>query len=367
MDPLPDPSRHLHVAIVRLTSLGDVIHGLPVAAAIRHHLPGTRITWLVEEREQVLLRDSGVVDNVVVVPLRRWRQSLSSLYGWRRSVAELQSLSRHLKSGHIDVAIDMQGWVHKTSPLTLLTRAPIRIGFDRAHARDPFSPLATNRHVTPLPVAKHIVDQNLALLGPVGVRAPGPAEFPLPAYAEAEARAEAWRRARGVGAQHRLVVLLPSTRGNPKRWPADRYRELGGRLLNDPSVLLLILGGPGEERLLETVREGLPAERAFVFAPEPIPDLVAMIRHTHLAIGNDTGPLHVAAASEVPAFGLFGPTRGERNGPYGSHCGYLQSPTARMDDLSVDEVWKRISSAPPRSGTSAATSLSNNHRDTEAH
>jgi ADP-heptose:LPS heptosyltransferase len=221
----------------------------------------------------------------------------------------------------------------------LLTRAPVRIGFDRAHARDAVSPLVTNRHVTPPPGARHIVEQNLTLLGPLGISATEPPEFPLPAFADAEVRAAAWREAHGLTLDRRIVVLLPSTRGEAKRWPAASYRELGRRLLTDENVRLLILGGPGEESILEEVRQGLPPARALVWAPAPIPDLVAMLRHPHLVVGNDTGPLHVAAGSGIPSLGLFGPTQGARNGPYGPHCAFLQSPTGRMTDLRVDEVF----------------------------
>ena len=339
MDSSEDASRRVHIAIVRFTSLGDVIHALPMAAAIRRHLPQARITWLVEEREQILLRDNAVVDEIVTVPLRRWRDSLASPARLRQSVGELRRLARHLREASIDVAIDVQGWAHKTSPFTLLTRAPVRIGFDRAHARDALSPLATNRHVTPPDSARHIVDQNLTLLGPLGIHATGPPVFPLPAFAQAEARAAAWREAHGLTPDRRIVALLPSTRGDAKRWPAASYRELGRRLLADDRVRLLILGGPGEEPILDAVAAGLPAERTLVWAPEPIPDLVALLRHPHLAIGNDTGPLHAAAASGVPSLGLFGPTQGARNGPYGPHCAFLQSPTGRMTDLTVDEVF----------------------------
>lgn len=334
-----DTSRRVHIAIVRLTSLGDVIHALPVAAAIRRHLPQARITWLVEEREQILLRDNSVVDEIVVVPLRRWRDTLSNLTLLRQSMSELRLLARHLRESSIDVAIDVQGWAHKTSPFTLLTRAPLRIGFDRAHARDALSPLATNRHVTPPDSARHIVDQNLALLGPLGVRPTEAPAFPLPAFAEAEMRAAAWREAHGLTLDRRIVVLLPATRGEAKRWPVAAYRELGRRLLADQQLRLLVLGGPGEEPVLEAVCDGLPAGRALAWAPGPIPDLVAMLRHPHLVIGNDTGPLHASAASGIPSLGLFGPTQGARNGPYGAHCAFLQSPTGRMADLKVDAVF----------------------------
>jgi heptosyltransferase I len=346
------PSRPLHIAIVRLTSLGDVIHALPIAAAIRRHLPDARITWLVEEREQVLLRDNDVVDEVVTIPLRRWRSSLTRSAGWRTSWAELRDISRRLRAGHFDAAIDVQGWAHKTSPLALLTRAPLRIGFDRAHARDAFSPLATNRHVTPPVTARHIVDQNLCLLKPLGVEHPGAAEFPMPAFGESGARADRWLHEHGIRREHRVVVLLPSTRGEAKRWPADSFHALGNRLLLDSKVQVLVLGGPGEERLLEQVARGLSTERVHVWAPEPIPDLVSVIRRADLAIGNDTGPLHVAAAFGIPALGLYGPTRGARNGPYGSHCAYLQSPTGRMADLSVDVVMDAVTELSQRAANS---------------
>jgi lipopolysaccharide heptosyltransferase I len=339
----------MNVTIVRLTSLGDVIHTLPMAAAIRRHQPGARISWLVEEREQIVLQNNPVVDDVVVVPLRRWRSSLTTLSGWRASSREVRELSRRLRASAIDVAIDVQGWAHKTSPLTLLTRAPVRIGFDRAHSRDGISPLATNRHVTPPPDAAHIVDQNLCLLEPLGIGRTEPAEFPFPSFADSRERADAWRRSIGLSGRDRAVVLFPSTRGEPKRWPAESFRELGRRLLDDRRVRLLVLGGPGEEALLDQVRHGLPPDRVHTWTPGPIPDLTEAIRGAQLAVGNDTGPLHIAAALDVPSFGLFGPTRGARNGPYGSHCGYVQSPTGRIVDITVDDVMRKI--APEKTNT----------------
>jgi lipopolysaccharide heptosyltransferase I len=330
------PAKAAHVAIVRLTSLGDVIHTLPVAAAIRRHNPDARITWLVEEREQIILRGNPVVDEVIVVPLRRWRSQ------WSEAITGIRALSRRLREEPIDVAIDVQGWAHKTSPLMLLTRAPLRIGFDRRHSRDGISPFATNRHITPPDTAPHIVDQNLCLLEPLGIGRTEAAEFPLPSFPDSRERADLWRRSLGSSDRDRLIVLFPSTRGEPKRWPAESFRELGRRLLDDPRVRLLVLGGPGEEALLEDVRRGLPPERAHTWTPGPIPDLTEAIRGAQLAVGNDTGPLHIAAALNVRSFGLFGPTQGARNGPYGAHCGYVQSPTGKIVDITVDDVMRKI-------------------------
>jgi heptosyltransferase-1 len=338
---MPDPAQPAagrRIAIVRLTSLGDVIHTLPVAAAIRDRDPTARILWLAEERERILLDGNPVVDAVISVPLRRWRRQLTSPAGIRRTLHELRDLTGQLRSERIDAAIDVQGWPHKTSPVVRATRAPVRIGFDRRHARHPLATWFTTHRVTPPASAEHVVDQNLALLEPLGLGIDGPPRFPFPRYPEADERAQEWLRRHGATNDRTIVVLLPSTRGRAKLWPAPSYNELARRLLKDPSVIVLILGGPGEEALLETVRRGLPEERAFVFAPEPIPELAGVIRRAHITIGNDTGPLHVAAASGVKALGLFGPTRGARNGPYGPDGAYIQSPTGRMSDITVDEV-----------------------------
>ncbi|HZW76202.1 MAG TPA: glycosyltransferase family 9 protein, partial [Caldimonas sp.] len=324
-------------------SLGDVVHTLPLAAAIRQHEPDARIIWLVEESEQVLLVDNPVVDDVLLVPLRRWRDHVTSATRWSVIRHELGALGRRLRELKIDVTIDVQGWGHKTSPFVWLTRAPMRVGFDRPNARDPLSTLFTTVRVTPPPSAKHVVDLNLALLGPLGITDPGFARFPLPAFVEADARIASWFRDRAIRTL-RVVALLPSTRGPQKLWPVESYRELGRRLLAPGDVTLLVLGGPGEETRLEQVCASLPAERVISWAGGPVPELTAILRRVDLVIGNDTGPLHLAAAHDVPALGLFGPTRGERNGPYGPKGAFIQSRTGRMSDISVDEVEAKAAS-----------------------
>ena len=325
------------IAIVRFTSLGDVVHTLPLAAALRRHEPSARIIWLVEEHEQILLTGNPIVDEVLLVPLRRWREQLTNPSGFGMIRRELGALRQRLRELAIDAAIDVQGWAHKTSPFVRMTRAPLRVGFDRRYARDPMSTWFTTVRVTPPPTAKHVVDLNLALLGPVGIAARGPAEFPLPAWPEAEARIGTWLRERAIRTS-RLVALLPSTRGPQKLWPAESFNELARRLLKNGDATLLLLGGPGEEARLERVRGNLPPDRAITWAGGTVPELTAILRRTDLVIGNDTGPLHLAAAHDVPSLGLFGPTRGERNGPYGACGAFIQSRTGKMADISVDEV-----------------------------
>jgi lipopolysaccharide heptosyltransferase I len=328
-------SRPLRVAIVRLTSLGDVVHTLPLAHALRRHRPTPYIIWIVEEREQALLLDNPAVDELVVGPTRRWRRGLRTPRGAIRVLTEWKTLWDRLRSLRIDVVIDVQGLM-KSAHFTMLTRAPIRIGFGWRHARDPLASFFATHRVTPPSEAVHIVDKNLSLLAPLGI-ARHDVGFPIPVVPDAEARAVAFLEAYGVTPHDRVVALLPATRQAVKQWPPESYRALALRLMKHGGIRLLLLGGPGERALLQAISRGIE-DQVLQSVDGSIADLVALLRRTHLAVGNDTGPLHLAAALDVPAIGLYGPTRADRNGPYGPRATSIQSSTSRMADIPVETV-----------------------------
>ncbi|MBI3455662.1 MAG: lipopolysaccharide heptosyltransferase I [Candidatus Rokubacteria bacterium] len=327
----------VRIAIVRLTSLGDVVHTLPVASAIRRHSPTSYIVWIVEEREQTLLRNNAVVDEVVVAPTRRWRHEFLRPRGAVRVLAEWRGLRERLRGLRLDVALDVQGLL-KSTLFSVLTRAPMRIGFAWPHAREPLSSLFTTCWVTPPPGAVHMVEKNLSLLGPLGI----PVEeiaFPIPDVPEAEARAGTFLRGHAITPQDRVVALIPATRRPRKQWPPAYYQRLAERLASRSGVRVLALAAPGEDGALRLVAGGLDGESILPYTGFT-PDFVALLRRARLAIGNDTGPLHLAAALGVPTIGLYGPTRPEVNGPYGPRVRALRSPTGRMEDISVDTVFE---------------------------
>lgn len=329
----------MNIALVRLSSLGDVVHVLPAAAALRGRLPRARIAWIVERHEAAILYGSPVVDEVVPVDTRGWRRARTPV-GAAAVAGAVAELRRHLRAARFDVAIDFQGLV-KSGLLAAATRAPLRIGFAVAHCRERLSALFTNRHVTPPATARHVVERYLALLEPLGVRAPS-VEFPLPVDPTAEARMDEFLARAGVKAGSRLVVVNPGAGRPAKRWPPARFRALTERLTGEAGASVLVVWGPEEAALTEAIADASEPRRALLAPPTDLQELLALLRRASVVVGGDTGPIHLAAALGVPCVGLYGPTSIERNGPYGQTWRALASPDGRLDSLAVGTVFHAV-------------------------
>jgi lipopolysaccharide heptosyltransferase I len=323
----------LRVAIIKLSSLGDVVHALPVAATLRARLPGAHLTWIVERREAAVLRDHPAIDALVAVDTRGWRRA-RGLRDLVQVAGAVRQTSRRLRAAAFDVALDLQGLL-KSGVLAAATGAPLRIGFAARRCREPLNALFTNRRVAPPPAARHVVDQHLSLLVPLEVTEPV-REFRLPVEPAAESRAAEFLACRGLEAGQRLVVLNPGAGRPGKRWPEARFRALAERLTEDAGALVLVVWGPGEEAVARHIAPG--GGRAVCAPSTDLYELVAFLRRASVLVAGDTGPLHLAAALGTPCVGLYGPTSAVRNGPYGSGHRCLQGPGGQIAAIEVDAV-----------------------------
>lgn len=326
----------MRLAILKLSSLGDVVHALPVASALRRHLPGAHLAWVVEAREAALLIEHPDLDQVISVDTRAWRRRLRTPAGAWEVRRELAQLIRRLRSSRFDVALDLQGLL-KTGLLAISTGAPRRIGFARSHLKEPLSAFFTNCRVAPPPAAVHVVEQYLALLEPLGVSERRPI-FHLPLRPDAAHRIDAFLAEQGVTPRDRLVALNLGAGRPAKRWPVAHWKRLAEGLTSE-GFRLLLLWGPGEKEFaLSAARELEPVP--LLVPPTTLYELAALLRRTALVVASDTGPLHLAAALGTPCIGLYGPTSSERNGPYGSRCRALRSPDGVMTSLQPDTVFR---------------------------
>ncbi len=329
----------MNVALVKLSSIGDVVHALPVAAAVHGALPQARLVWIVERREAAVLRGNPALSEIVSVDTRAWRRARTPL-AVAETTGALVALRRHLRASRFDVAIDLQGLV-KSGVITAATRAPLRIGFTAAHCRERLSTLFTNQRVTPPPPARHIVDRYLALVEPLGAR-PRTVEFSLPTDGAAEARIDEFLMGAGLKPRDRLVVLNPGAGRPDKQWPIESFRALARRLADDAGASVLVMWGPNELGEARAIVGSDTPGRAILAPPTSLAELLAVLRRASVVVAADTGPLHLAAALGTRCVGLYGPTMVERNGPYGRGHRSLESPDHTMASLAIDPVLRAV-------------------------
>jgi lipopolysaccharide heptosyltransferase I len=282
--------------LVRLGSLGDIVHALPAAAALRESFPEARIAWVVERKWRALLDGNPDLDEVIELA---------------RGARGYAACARRLRAGGYTCAIDFQG-LYKSAGLARLSGAPRRIGFERRFAREGGAAKFYTERV--VPQAPHVVEWNLALAERAGARRI-PARFPLRVPPEAEAYVERELALRGL---REFYLLSPGGGWRGKCWPAERYGHLHRRLAARHALLGLravLSYGPGERDLAEAVRL-VAGEPEPVILPMDLPQLMAALRRARFFLGGDTGPLHLAVALGTPVVGLYGPTDPARNGPY---------------------------------------------------
>jgi lipopolysaccharide heptosyltransferase I len=334
------------VLVVRLGSLGDLIHALPAVVAMREAWPAAEIEWVVERAHAELLGFVPIVSRVIVLGER-------TVGGWWSTIGEL-------RGRRYDLALDLQGLV-KSAALARLSGARRVVGFDRAALREPAARWFYKETVT-VGEGRHVIEKNLAVARALGAgaeltpgcrdswTATGGAHFPL---AVVDSPALVRLRAQGVD---EFAVLNPGAAWPNKRWPPESFAAVARKVHATNGWTPVVLWGPGEQAIAQEIcdRSGGIA----VCAPQTsLGDLVAIARGAKLFVSGDTGPVHIAGAVGTPIVALFGPTTPGRNGPWDDRdvsisrydscdCHYKRAcrrpDTWCLGTVSVDEVVQAI-------------------------
>lgn len=305
--------------------MGDIVHALPAATALRHAFPEAILGWIVEERWAELLctlREprSGprsprrpLVDRVHTVNTRIWRSSPLSVQTWEQIAAGLSEV----RAQRYQVAVDFQGAV-RSALLARWSGATMVYGV--MQPRENVASMFYTRQA--MARGAHVVEQNVSLAEALARHSLETPKITFPHDEAAEKQCEDRLQREGITG---FVVLNPGAGWGAKQWPAERYGYVAKRLAED-GLKSLVNFGPGEENLAGAV-EAASAGAAEGMACS-ITELIALTRRARLFIGGDTGPLHLAAALDIPVVAIFGPTNPARNGPFGTRSIVLRSPSS---------------------------------------
>lgn len=291
------------ILIVRLSAIGDTIHTIPLAAAIKRAFPDCHLGWLVEKPASPLVVGNPLVD---------WSHVLAK--GWLKSPGSIREARSILRRQKFDTVIDVQG-LTKSAVAAWLSGARQRIGFTRGEARE-MAPLLDNRLVSP--TGRHAVDITLSLLSALGLHAPDEPEYAFPdCPAGDKKRIDAFLEKKGI--RDSFILMGPWASSLSKCWPIELFAQLAGRLARATGMPSLVLGHGLAER--DAVAAAAETEEAMILAPDvSVLGVIELQRRAALFVGSDSFPIHSASGLGRPTIGLFGVTNPARLGPRGPCC-----------------------------------------------
>jgi heptosyltransferase I len=331
------------VCIVLLTGIGDVVHGLPVANALKDADRTRRITWVAEPAPAQVLREHPSVDHVIVFHKKE---------GFRG----IHRLRDDFRERRFDLTLNMQRHFKGVFP-TVFSGAPVRVGLDRGKVREGVWRFS-NLRIEPGPWA-HTQDLLLRFLDPLGIPRPDPLEWRI-TFSEPERDRQA---AFFSGLPDAPVVgLVLGSNVARKDWPAERYAELADEIAGRHGATVLLVGGPGEREIAvaRIIRDGASSMPISTLADD-VRRMMWTVDGCDLIVSPDSGPLHVAHALGVPVVGLYGHTNPARVGPYERYRDLLvdayhdegevpdprrtRAREGRMGRITVSEVLERVEQA----------------------
>ncbi len=335
----------MKILIIKLSSIGDVVHTLPSLAALRkgYASAGKPVTidWLVEEAASDIIKGHPLIDEVKVVKKN----------GWLKDFNANRRVARKLREAHYDLVLDFQG-LFKSAIWVWLSRGKKRVGFSNSRE---LSHLSLTEKLPAYDPEMHAVDRYLKLSKHAGGEV-GDVVFPFHTGEEAENNAASILRSSAIDEGEQFVTIVPGARWRTKLWTSENFAQVAARIRDEFGLKVLLIGGLGDFEELEKISRLAGDGVVNLAGRTGLAELAVLLGHSSLALTVDSGPMHIAAAVGTPVVALFGSTAPWRTGPYGAghviirkelscspcfkrECGNIRC----MNEITVDEVFKAAS------------------------
>ena len=284
------------ICIVMMSAVGDAVHVLPVINAIKRHHPAAHITWVLQPGPASLVRGHPAVDEIVI-------------FERAKKLGALPDIRRKLATRRFDLVLNLQVSI-KAGAVTSFTRAPVKLGFDRARATD-MNWVFTNATIPPHPV-QHVQDQYFEFLTALGI-AHEPVVWDLGPWE----RERAWQEDFLAPFERPPASIVIATSNPQKDWPAVRWAEVCDALHHDYGLQPVLVGGTTPREMdAQAVIMARTSRKPISTLGASLRELVAILDGSALVLAPDTGPMHMAVALDRPVISLIGYTNPKRTGPY---------------------------------------------------
>lgn len=289
------------ICVLRLSALGDVCHAVPLVRALQDQAPGCELTWIVGRAEARL---ASRIDGVRLVT-----------YDKKSGLRGMWALRRALGPRPFDVLLATQRSA-RANLLTALVPARIRVGYDRARARE-LHGLVVNRRIAAAPADQHVMDCLLSFLEPIGLSRPAVPRWDFALSAEEEAFAR-----EHIPDGTPTLIVSPASSHRVRNWSVEGYAAVADHARAHHGLRILLCGGPSalERELGEAIASRMREAPVNLIGRDTLGGFLALLGRARLLLGPDSGPAHLANAMGTPVLGLHAATDPWRSGPYASRA-----------------------------------------------
>ena len=293
--PAADPPGR--ICLIRLSAIGDTCHAVPLVRTLQHAWPECRITWIIGRIEAKLMSLLPGIEFLCVDK--------------RHFAAEFVRLRSELAQRRFDLLLDLHA-SFRASLLSTLVRAPVKLGFDRARARD-FQWLFTNRRIEPRR-CEHVLDSFWGFADALGIYEHR-LEWNLPLPAEAIAYAQ-----RVIPGPQPTLLISPCSSHSLRNWRPEFYARVADHAARRWNMRVVLCGGPTriEREMGDQIMANAGCAPLDQIGRDTLPQMLALLRDATLLLAPDSGPAHMAAMVDTPVIGLYAATNPARSGPYRS-------------------------------------------------
>ncbi|MEW6455091.1 MAG: lipopolysaccharide heptosyltransferase I [Acidobacteriota bacterium] len=325
------------ILIVKLSSLGDIIHTLPSFYLIRKKFPSSRIAWVTEKKGSEILSMVKNLDSIIIADTLNWRKKPFS----KNTLKEIRNFFKKIRNG-FDLAVDFQGTV-KSSIISYLSGTKIRVGFGNNNLKEPISSIFYNKKLNTISEKIHVIDKNKRLLSLIGINNEkvDSLEDIFVQQVEPFNKKDA-----------SYIILNVGANWETKRWAPEKFGLLGKRLKEKGLNPVILWGNEMERRLAKRASSigNIP-----LVPYMPIKRIIDYIRNADLVVSGDTLALHISSLFSVPSVGIYGPSDPEKNGPFHKNssvifknipCSFCYKKKCKnlecLKEIQVEEVEKEV-------------------------
>ncbi len=342
-----------NILIIKLSSIGDVVHALPFLEVLKKSYPDSRIDWLVEEEASQVISGHPAINRIIISGRKRWQKEILDPSKFLKNSSEAIRFYKELRFSSYDIVIDLQG-LFRSGFLTALSRGKRKIGMSGAREGASFflkePPVAVDYD-------QHAIDRYLKIAGQLGCNT-DIRKGQIPVSEQDKKLAD------GIFASFSevkpLIAVNPMAKWKTKLWKPDKFSQLAEKLQKEIECRIIFTGSGQDRPIIEEIIKqtgGRQDEIINLAGRTGLKELAYLYSGCSVLICTDTGPMHIAAAMGCRVVALFGPTSPLRTGPYGNghmiiRSGIDCSPcfkkecgnTKCMEDITVDAVFDSVRS-----------------------